>query len=127
MKKLVLLFLAVISFNFMPTSALAIVATQNGATALPAPTEKKMGFVEKIKVKFEESKLGKMMKPNPAGILDKSSKFFLKIWLLGWLVGAVLLVLGALVAAPIAYIGYLVMLLGSVAFVIWLLKVLDVM
>jgi hypothetical protein len=48
MKKLVLLLLAVISFNFVPTTAFAVMSTQNGATALPAPTEKKMGLIEKV-------------------------------------------------------------------------------
>jgi hypothetical protein len=45
MKKLVLLLLAVISFNFVPTTAFAVMSTANGVTALPA--EKKMGLIEK--------------------------------------------------------------------------------
>lgn len=125
MKQITLLLAFIVLFTSSLTAATA-------ATSLTTSTniEKKVDLPTwKVKLieKFEKkvAKISKKDKPEVNDLLAKDAKWWLKIWLLCWLGAVVFYGLGAFVLGPLYWLGYLFSLLGSVAFVVWILKLLD--
>ena len=118
--KQMLLFLLMMVFSLSTSTVFASASV----TQIPSPTAKK-GIIEKFKVKVATIAVNKLMKANPdSSILDKDKKFWLRLWLIGMLVGLVVGITGLFVPF-VAYISYIIGVITLAAFVIWLLKVFD--
>ena len=119
--------LVIISLLFAVQPASAVVSVQNkdNTTATVNKKElKKQERMEKMMDKFQK----KMDKMESKGI-DRNDPVGKWLWfaILAWILAIVLYILAAFTFGAFWYIAYLASLAGTIFFVIWLLKVLDVM
>jgi hypothetical protein len=83
-----------------------------------------MKIVEKFKTKTIKAITKKGVDAD--GLLAKDAKWWLKAWLLLWLGSVLFYVLGAFTLGALSYVGHLLSGLGGIAFIIWILKLVEV-
>jgi hypothetical protein len=134
MKQITLLFMMVMfCFSAMTAATEATALTSNNTTTIDANLPVwKMKLVEKFENKMAKvSKLTKKMgikaQPQPEDLLARDAKWWLKMWLLFWAGGLIFSVLGAFTLYGLYYLGYLLWTLGSICFLVWILKKLEVL
>ena len=116
MKQLLLLLLMTVFCLSTSTTAFA------AASSTPAPTSTaKKGIVEKLKAKVASIALNEMSKKDAGDVNIPGSK---KTWLLYWILGVVATIVLAFTIGGI--LTRLVSAATSIAFIIWILKLLDV-
>lgn len=127
--KQITLFLALIVLFASSLSAATAVADTPTSTEGSTLDKKSDLPAWKVKLieKFEK-KVAKISKKDyPAGdnLLSRDAKWWLKAWIICWLGSIVFYGLGTFTVGAFWYVGHLLSLAGSVAFVIWVLKLLD--
>lgn len=121
----ILSLLVIVSLLFAVQPASAVVSVQNSkeTTSISKKDLKKQERMEKLMDKIQK----KMDKMESKGI-DKNDPVGKWLWfaILAWILAIVLYILAAFTFGAFWYIAYLASLAGTIFFVIWLLKVLDV-
>ncbi|MBK7337860.1 MAG: hypothetical protein IPJ00_17625 [Saprospirales bacterium] len=121
----ILSLLVIISLLFAVQPASAVVSVQNSkeTTSISKKDLKKQERMEKLMDKIQK----KMDKMESKGI-DKNDPVGKWLWfaILAWILAIVLYILAAFTFGAFWYIAYLASLAGTIFFVIWLLKVLEV-
>ena len=83
-------------------------------------------MIDKFQKKIARYSEHKALKAFDAdSLLDKDAKWWLRAWVVCWAAGLIFSIVGSITFYPLAYIGYLFWLLGSIAAVIWLLKIFE--
>lgn len=109
-------------------AAIESVSTTNSSTVVTATKESKLQskLIEKFQKKIAKYSERNVFKAFDAdSLLDKDAKWWLRTWLICWAVGLLFSILGSLSVYGLWYIGYLFWTLGSIAAVIWLLKIFE--
>ncbi|MBK6621678.1 MAG: hypothetical protein IPH04_03770 [Saprospirales bacterium] len=121
----ILSLLVIVSLLFAVQPASAVVSVQNSkeTTSISKKDLKKQERMEKLMDKIQK----KMDKMESKGI-DKNDPVGKWLWfaILAWILAIVLYILAAFTFGAFWYIAYLASLAGTIFFVIWLLKVLEV-
>lgn len=121
----ILSLLVIISLLFAAQPASAVVSVQNSkeTTSISKKDLKKQERMEKLMDKIQK----KMDKMESKGI-DKNDPVGKWLWfaILAWILAIVLYILAAFTFGAFWYIAYLASLAGTIFFIVWLLKVLDV-
>lgn len=121
----ILSLLVIISLLFAVQPASAVVSVQNSkeTTSISKKDLKKQERMEKLMDKIQK----KMDKMESKGI-DKNDPVGKWLWfaILAWILAIVLYILAAFTFGAFWYIAYLASLAGTIFFIVWLLKVLDV-
>ncbi len=121
----ILSLLVIISLLFAVQPASAVVSVQNSkeTTSISKKDLKKQERMEKLMDKIQK----KMDKMESKGI-DKNDPVGKWLWfaILAWILAIVLYILAAFTFGAFWYIAYLASLAGTIFFIVWLLKVLEV-